>query len=115
MTRPTALRGEVWIVDFAATRGREQAGQRPALVVSVDDYNRSPSGLVVVLPITRTPPRVPWHVSLPAGEGGLAESGAILCDHLRSVSIDRLTTLKGSVSYPILEEVGRRIRYLLEP
>jgi mRNA interferase MazF len=114
MTRQTPLRGEVWIVDFSPTKGREQAGVRPALVVSADDYNRSPSGLVVVLPITRHSPRVPWHVSLAVGEGGLAEAGSVLCDHLRSISIERLTSLKGSVTYPTLEEVERRLRYLMD-
>jgi mRNA interferase MazF len=101
-------------VDFSPTRAREQRGYRPALVVSVDDYNRSPSGLVVVLPITSKPPRVSWHVPLPAGEGGLEEAGAVLCDHIRSVSVERLDQLTGSVSYPILEEVQRRLRYLLD-
>jgi mRNA interferase MazF len=102
------------MVDFSSTRAREQAGYRPALVISVDDYNKSPSGLIVVLPITSAGPRVSWHVSIPAGEGGLDRSGAILCDHIRSVSVERLEKLKGSVSYPILEEVQRRLRYLLE-
>lgn len=114
MTRQTPLRGEVWIIDFSPTKGREQAGVRPALIISADDYNRSPSGLIVVLPITRHGPRVPWHVSLPAGEGGLVESGAVLCDHLRSVSVERLIAIKGTVSYPTLEEVERRLRYLMD-
>ena len=49
-----------------------------------------------------------------AGEGGLDEVGAILCDHLRAISVDRLFTLKGSVSSPVLEEVQRLTRYLLD-
>lgn len=102
------------MVDFSPTRAREQRGTRPALVISVDDYNRSPAGLVVVLPITRTPPRVRWHVTLAAGEGGLEEAGALLCDHIRSVSTDRFIRLLGSVNYPVLEEAQRRLRYLLE-
>lgn len=110
----SAVRGEVWMVDFSPTQAREQSGYRPALVVSVDAYNRSPSGLVVVLPITSRPPRVSWHVSIPASEANLDRSGAVLCDHIRSISVERLAHLKGSVSYPILEEVQRRLRYLLE-
>jgi mRNA interferase MazF len=102
------------MIDFSPTKDREQAGYRPALIVSVDDYNRSPAGLVVVLPITSRAPRVNWHVPIPAGEGGLERSGAVLCDHVRSVSVDRLDKLRGSVSYPVLEEVQRRLRYLLD-
>lgn len=115
MSQRTPLRGEVWRVDFSPTKGREQAGTRPALVVSADDYNRSPSGLVVVMPITSHPPRVNWHVALAAGEGGLKSAGAVLCDHLRSVSVDRLLQPLGDVSHPVLEETQRRLRYLLEP
>jgi mRNA interferase MazF len=114
MTPVAAQRGEIWITDFGATRGREQSGRRPALVISADDYNRSPSGLVVVMPITSRPPKVPWHVEVSAGEGGLKTSGSILCDHLRSVSVDRLVTSLGTVRYPTLEEVERLIRFLLE-
>ena len=102
------------MTDFSPTKGRAQAGTRPALVLSADPYNRSPSGLVMVVPITRTPPRVPWHVAIAAGEGGLREGGSILCDHLRAISVDRVFDLKGSVSFPVLEEVQRLTRYLLD-
>jgi len=114
MTRPNPRRGEVWQIEFGATRGREQSGRRPGLIMSADDYNKSPAGLVVVLPITRTPSRVPWHLPLLAGEGGLSDGGSILCDHIRSVSLDRLAELTGSVSYPVLEEVQRLVQYLLD-
>jgi mRNA interferase MazF len=114
MNQRTPLRGEVRRADFSPTKGREQAGIRPALIISVDDYNRSPSGLVVVIPITNHPSQVPWHVPLPAGEGGLRNSGAVLCDHLRSIGVDRLIEAVGVVSYSMLEETRRRLRYLME-
>lgn len=114
MAPSVPLRGEVWITDFGLTRGREQAGRRPALVISADEYNRSPSGLVVVMPITSRAPKVPWHVEVSAGEAGLTSNGSILCDHLRSVSVDRLFTNLGSIRYPTLEEVERLMRFLLE-
>jgi len=40
-------RGEIWLVDLNPTRGHEQAGKRPALVVSVDLFNFGPAELVV--------------------------------------------------------------------
>jgi mRNA interferase MazF len=43
---PTPNRGEVWLVDLNPIRGREQAGRRPALVVSVDEFNNGPADLV---------------------------------------------------------------------
>ena len=50
-----ALRGEIWMIDFDPTRGHEQAGRRPALVVSDDVFNAGPAGLVMVLPVTTKP------------------------------------------------------------
>ena len=47
-------RGEVWLADLYPTRGHEQAGRRPVLVVSEDLFNRGPAGLVIVLPTTST-------------------------------------------------------------
>lgn len=50
MSQP--LRGEVWLATLDPTVGREQAGTRPALIVSDDLFNQSHAELVVVLPIT---------------------------------------------------------------
>ena len=47
-----ARRGEIWWVDLDPTRGHEQAGRRPALVLSVDAFNHGPAGLVVVVPVS---------------------------------------------------------------
>ena len=49
-------RGEVWQVQFSPTRGREQEGSRPAMIVSVDKFNHGPAELVIVIlhaPIVR--------------------------------------------------------------
>ena len=112
--RSAPLRGEIWQVNFAGTQDSEQAGVRPALVISSDDYNRGPAGLVVVCPITRSVRGIPWHVPLARGEGGLEEAGVILCDHVRSVSTGRFLRRRGAVSAPVLDEVGKLLKYLFE-
>src|SRR4051794_27480008 len=50
---PAPARGEVWLADLSPTRGHEQAGRRPVLVISEDVYNLGPADLVV-LPLTST-------------------------------------------------------------
>lgn len=45
------MRGDVYMVDLEPTRGREQRGHRPVLIVSPDDFNRA-TGLPIILPIT---------------------------------------------------------------
>ncbi len=62
-------RGEVWMVDLDPTRGHEQRGTRPALVVSVDLFNASPAGLVVVLPITSKAKNIRSHVPAQSARG----------------------------------------------
>jgi mRNA interferase MazF len=47
-------RGEIWLAGLRPTRGREQSGRRPVLVLSVDFFNAGPADLVVVLPLTST-------------------------------------------------------------
>jgi mRNA interferase MazF len=64
-------RGEIWTADLNPTRGHEQAGLRPVLVVSMDAFNRGPSGLVIVLPITSRHRGIPSHVPVQPPEGGL--------------------------------------------
>ncbi len=44
--------GDVWLGDLDPTVGHEQAGERPILILSIDSFNRSRAGLVVILPIT---------------------------------------------------------------
>lgn len=52
MTKIDPSRGEVWQLNFNPTKGHEQSGIRPALVVSEDTFNSGPADLVIVLPIS---------------------------------------------------------------
>ncbi len=70
----------VW-TDFDPTLGREQAGRRPALVVSPAAFTQN-TGFVLVCPITSRVRPVPTSVVLP---DGLPIAGEILLSHLRSL------------------------------
>ena len=50
--RVIPARGEIWLADLAPTRGREQSGLRPVLILSIDDFNEGPADLVIVVPKT---------------------------------------------------------------
>jgi mRNA interferase MazF len=106
-------RGDIWMVDLSPTRGHEQAGRRPGLVVSVDLFNRGPAGLVVVAPITSRERRIPFHVGVRPPEGGLKVPSWIKCEDVRSVSRERLIELLGRVDAASLVEVEDRLRILL--
>lgn len=70
----------VWLT-FDPQAGREQAGRRPALVLSPKVYNAK-SGLALVCPITNQAKGYPFEVAVPASHG---TSGVILADHVKSV------------------------------
>ena len=106
MTAPA--RGEVWLVDLSPIRGHEQAGRRPALVVSDDLFNRGPAGLAIVLPMTSTVRSIPSHVAVSPPEGGLKTKSAVLCEAIRSISTDRLIQRWGALAPATLATVEDR-------
>lgn len=106
-------RGEVWMVDFGQTRGHEQAGQRPALIVSVDPFNQSAAELVIVVPITSRAKGIRTHVGLNPPEGGLKVLSFAKCEDVRSVSHDRLHKRMGSVSSASMAKVEYCLRVLM--
>lgn len=106
-------RGEIWLADLNPTRGREQAGRRPVLVVSEDLFNRGPAGLAIVLPMTSTVRNVPSHVPVAPPEGGVRNRSAILCEAIRSVSVERLVVRWGAVDRRTMADVEDRLRILL--
>jgi mRNA interferase MazF len=105
--------GEIWDVDLDPVQGREQAGRRPALIVSVDRFNEGPAGLVVVLPITRTDRQVRWHVRVQPPEGGLTAVSFVMCEAVRSISTVRLLKKRGRVGAVTRTAVEDRMRILL--
>ncbi len=106
-------RGEVWRLDFDPTRGHEQAGTRPALVLSVDGFNRSPADLIVVLPITSRDKGIRSHVPLVPPEGGLKVPSFVKCEEPRTVAKERLSSRLGAVAPATMAGVEARVRWLL--
>jgi mRNA interferase MazF len=85
ITRPyTPDAGDLIWTDFDPTRGREQAGRRPALVVSSAALNEN-TGLALVCPITSRVRPFPSSVVLP---DGLPVAGEILVSHIRSIDTE---------------------------
>jgi mRNA interferase MazF len=84
-------RGEVYFVDLAPTRGREQAGRRPVLVVSDDAINRQPLVVTVVVgtDAARLAADYPTNVRVSARESGLPRDTVFLCFQVRSLDPSR--------------------------
>ncbi len=111
---PAPARGEIWLVDFDPTRGHEQAGRRPALIISDDRFNRGRSGLVFAIPLTTRQRGLPTHVPVNPPEGGVGVPSFIKCEDLRSISTDRLVEGPwGTLSLRSVAAVEQRLRLLL--
>ncbi len=106
-------RGEIWLVDLNPVKGHEQAGTRPALVISVDLFNQGPAELAIVLPITTQNKNIPLHVKVDPPDGGMKKVSFIKCEDIRSLSSERLITRLGAVSTPTMSLVEDRLRILL--
>jgi mRNA interferase MazF len=103
----------VWSISFDPTVGREQAGTRPALVVSIDRFNHGPAGLAIVLPITSHDKGQPIHVQVAPPEGGLSVPSFVKCEDIRCVSKQRLKRFYGTVANQTMIEIEKRLRLLL--
>lgn len=108
-----ASRGDIWFVNLDPTKGREQAGFRPALIVSVDLFNHGPAELVVVIPITSKAKGIPLHIPVAPPEGGLSTASYIKCEDIRSISASRLVRKLGTVASETMELVEDRLKILL--
>lgn len=99
----------IWL-DFTPQAGREQAGRRPAVVLSPRSYNAK-SNLSIVCPVTNQIKGYPFEVRLP---DGMPISGAVLADHLKSLDWQQRRAEKaGRVSRRVMEDILDRIAALL--
>lgn len=110
-------RGEIYFVDLNPTKGREQAGSRPVLVISSDRLNKLPLVVTVVVGTKgeNIPDNYPTNVRVSAAETGLPLDTVFLCFQIRSIDRNRFSEKPaGSVSDDSLEKVEDAIRYCLE-
>lgn len=75
--------GDILKLEFNPTRGHEQQGYRPALVVSNHIFNKKTS-MAIVCPITNSNNRFPLHVPL---DERTATTGVVMCEQPRAVDV----------------------------
>lgn len=104
------LRGEVRWADLNPTRGHEQSGRRPVLVLSADVFNER-SGTVIAVALTTQPPRAGFPLTLEVGPTQLPKPSWIKISQIRTLSVHRIGRKLGAVSP---EEVARVVEGLNE-
>jgi mRNA interferase MazF len=110
---PQPHQGDVLWADPDPTRGSEQAKARPFVIVSVDQLNRSPLGLSLAVPLTRTDFANPFHLEIVPPEGGINERSFAMPEQLRAVCHERFARRLGELRTVTLAELLRRCRLLL--
>lgn len=95
-------RAEIRVVHLDPSLGAEAAKDRPAVIVSNDGANvtaaRLGRGVVTVVPLTSNTTTVfPFQVLLPADETGLNTDSKAQAEQVRSVAIERIGALLGTV------------------
>ncbi|MFO1420831.1 MAG: endoribonuclease MazF [Candidatus Competibacteraceae bacterium] len=102
--------GDIVWMNFTPQSGHEQAGRRPAVVLSPRAYNRK-AGLLVCVPVTQQIKGYPFEVVL----SGAGTTGAALADQVKSLDWQsREAERKGSATPGELADIKARIRALLD-
>jgi mRNA interferase MazF len=76
--------GDLVLVDFKPTKGHEQTGYRPAIVISNNVFNKN-TKMVILCPITSNDKYFPTHYLL---EDSKKIHGSVLCEHIRSIDYE---------------------------
>lgn len=116
MATGTPSRGEVYFALLDPTRGSEQAGSRPVIIISRDAINQN-SSVVVCIPCTNAAncARIyPSQLLLQKGAGGLALDSVALCEQIRAITKDRLGRLLGQLDAQSLRALEDRLKIALD-
>jgi mRNA interferase MazF len=109
-------RGEIWLLDWSPSRGSEQTGFRPALIIQTDAANSNPNyPNTIVLAVSTKGKPVPFHVPLkPNSTNGLTEASFVKCEQVLTVAKDRLVKKLGVIGEVELQQIKQAIRLVLE-
>ena len=98
------LRGEIYWADLNPTRGHEQAGLRPVLIISHDILNER-SGTVIALALTSQPQSAGFPLTLQISGVKLPKPSWVKINQIRTLAVERLSHRIGRASEEDLSKV----------
>lgn len=113
MTPNDLRRGEVVWAELAPTRGREQSGRRPALVIASTSYLRQADTLAIILPATTIDRGWPNHILLRGPRLSLGRPTYAMTEQPRTITRERIVDRIGVVDDPTMREVDTWLRDFL--
>lgn len=110
----TPARGEIWDADLNPTRGHEQGGFRPCIVVSCESYNAMPINMVIVVPLTSRGRGLDHQTPIGASKtSGLDHTSYARPEDVRAVSSDRLRRRRGHIVLSEMQDIERVLGFFL--
>jgi len=97
-------RGGIRWADLNPTRGREQAGNRPVLILSQDVFNER-SGTVIAVALTSQPQRADFPLNLELGSRNLPKRSWVKMSQIRTLSVERIGKLMGRATPEEMDQV----------
>ena len=98
------LRGDIYWADLNPTRGHEQAGVRPVVIISHDVFNNK-SGTVIAMAITSQPQKAGFPLTFELKSGGLPKQSWVKISQVRTISTSRLDKKVGQVDSDELDTI----------
>jgi mRNA interferase MazF len=106
--------GEIWNANLDPSKGSEQAGFRPVVIISGNLLNQH-LPVVIVVPLTTKVKKYKGNpVLAPGKSNGLKQESEMLIFHIRSISKDRLIAKLGSIETPELEHAVKTLNQILK-
>jgi mRNA interferase MazF len=107
--------GDVVDLDFGSPKGREAGLRRPVVVVTAQEILDESANVVQVVPLTSTIRPFGSEVQIAADEhNGLGSDSAAQCQHIRSVSVERVESVRGNVGASTLSEIRKVLGLMLD-
>lgn len=110
---PELRRGTVAWLDLDPTKGREQRGHRPALVIASDAYLARATSLAIVVPVTTTDRSWPNHIRLDGPRLQLERPSFAMTEQPRTIDRVRITGTAGTVDAATMRDVDVWLRDFL--
>ena len=107
-------RGDIFYVDLNPSKGSEQSGRRPVLVIQNNIGNEvSPTVIVAPLTTKKFSKEYPTNVRVKKGIANLKEDSAVLLSQIRTIDKNRLERKVGNISGELLRMVDEAIKISL--
>jgi mRNA interferase MazF len=106
------LRGEIRWADLNPTRGKEQSGQRPVLILSHDVFNER-SGTVIAVALTSQPQRAGFPLTLELTTPRLPKRSWVKVSQIRTLATERIGNRLGRASPEELAQILEGLNEIL--